>query len=582
MVVRGGYDVCHSDPASQVTRRRHEIIYGTLICLPLIFCAAIAQAQSPSKSAIALPTELKATPQRVRLITQEQYVNSLTYIFGPDLHLDARFPPMRRTEGLLANGAAVAGVTNEQLEEYQRTAASVAGQVVSPAYRDYLIPCKPANPKASDVACATKFLSGIGRLLYRQPLPKEKLAGFVAEASAGADKVQDFYAGLSATLEGMLLSPNVLFVTDHYQKNPKGSGSDRLDAYSLAQRLSFFLWNAAPDDALIKAAENGEIQTPKGLKRVVDRMLESPRLEVGMRAFFDDMMGFDDFSLLSKDGAIYPSFTAVTATDAREQTLRTIINFLVVENKDYRDLYTTRETFMSQPLGAIYGVPALPGWRPYTFPDGSGRAGLTAQISFLALHAHPGRSSPTLRGKAIREILLCQAVPPPPGNVDFSKVENPDPSLKTMRQRLTAHRSNPVCAGCHRLTDPLGLTLEQFDGAGIHRTTENGSVIDVSGTMNGKDLEGATGLGEALHDNPALTSCLVRRIYSYGTGGTVGRDDEPMLTYLNQRFAGEGYRLLDLLRTITLSPAFSEGVPPAPAPVQTTASVQQNPGQHSN
>jgi hypothetical protein len=525
---------------------------------------------------------VKGTPQRVRLITQEQYINSLHYVFGPDLHLDTRFPPMRRTDGLLANGAALAGVTDAQLEEYQRTAAAVASQVVSPAYRDYLIPCKPTNPNASDFACATKFLSGIGRLLYRQPLPKEKLADFVGEASAGADKVQDFYAGLSAALEGMLLSPNVLFVTDRYERDPKGSGAYRLDAYSVAQRLSFFLWNAAPDDALIRTAESGEIRTPKGLKRVVDLMLGSPRLEVGMRAFFDDMMGFDDFNLLSKDGAIYPSFTAVTATDAREQTLRTIINFLIVENRDYRDLYTTRETFISQPLGPIYGVPALPGWRPYTFPEDSGRAGLTAQVSFLALHAHPGRSSPTLRGKAIREILLCQAVPPPPGNVDFSKVENPDPSLKTMRQKLTAHRTNPVCAGCHRLTDPLGLTLEQFDGAGIHRTTENGSVIDVSGTMNGKDLEGATGLGEALHDNPALTSCLVRRIYSYATGGPIGRNDEPMLTYLNQRFADRGYRLMDLLRTIALSPAFSEGVPPAPAPPQTTASIEQKLAQHSN
>src|SRR5262249_53882505 len=127
-----------------------------------------------------------------------------------------------------------------------------------------------------------------------------KLAFVVGEANTGAEKVKNFYAGLSAALEGMLLSPEVLFITDHYEKDPKNKGKYRLDAYSLAQRLSFFLWNAAPDDGVIHAAETGDIQTPKGRERVVNMMLASPRLEVGMRAFFDDMMGFDDFSTLAK------------------------------------------------------------------------------------------------------------------------------------------------------------------------------------------------------------------------------------------------------------------------------------------
>src|SRR5205085_2470966 len=177
--------------------------------------------------------------------------------------------------------------------------------------------------------------------------------------------------------------------------------------------------------------------------------------------------------------------------------------------------YTTRETFMSQALGPIYGVTALPGWTPFTFPENSGRSGIMMQVSFLAVHAHPGRSSPTLRGKAIREILLCQPVPPPPPNVDFSLVDNPPPNIKTQRERLELHRKNPVCAGCHKITDPLGLTLEQFDGAGQYRDSERGSPIDVSGALDGKPFTDVVGLGHAIHDHPALTSCLVKRAYSY-------------------------------------------------------------------
>lgn len=508
-------------------------------------------------------------------MTQEQYVNSLGYIFGPDLRVDTRFAPMRRTDGLLANGAAFAGVTSAQLEQYQRTASLVSGAVVDAEHRDFLIPCKPKDEKAADDACAAKFLAATGRLLYRKPLEQEKVDHFVAEAKAGAEKLNDFYAGIAVALEGMLLSPDVLFITDTYTQDRKDKEKYHLDAFSLAERLSFFLWNAAPDDAMLKAAESGEILTPKGRARIVDMMLASPRLEVGMRAFFDDMMGFDDFNNLAKDASIYPAFTGVTVVEAREQTLRTIIEHLITEKKDYRDLYTTRDTFMSQALAAIYGVPATPGWTPYTFPEDSGRAGIMTHVSFLAVHSHPGRSSPTLRGKALRELLLCQPVPRPPANVDFSALENPKAEHRTQRDRVNFHLENPVCAGCHKITDPMGLAMENFDGAGVFRTTERGFPIDASGSLDGKAFENVLGLSVALRDHPALPTCLVRRVYSYGTGGPTERQDAQLLNYFNQRFEEQGYRLPDLLRAITLSPAFSEVVPPAAdAPEEKTASAQ--------
>ena len=530
-----------------------------------------------AKKVVAFPDGARGAPQRMRLMTQDQYVNSLAYIFGPDLPIDARFAPPQRIDGLDANSAASAGVTTAQLGRYQRTAFSVSRAVVDVQHRDFLVPCKPTDERAADATCATKFLAATGRLLYRKPLSQEKLAAVVAEANAGADKLGSFYLGLAAALEGMLFSPEVLFVTDSYEADPSHPGKQRLDSYSLTQRLSFFLWDAAPDDALLKAAQTGEIQTAKGRARIVDMMLASPRLEAGMRAFFDDMMGFDDFNNLAKDGTIYPDFISTTAADAREQTLRTIIDHLIIKKLDYRDLYTTRNTFISPALAPIYGLPVAQdgtGWVPYQFPENSARAGILTDVSFLALHSHPGRSSPTLRGKALREVLLCETVPKAPGNVDFSKVENPDPTLRTMRQRLTAHRSNPVCAGCHRLTDPIGLSLENFDGAGQFRMTEKGAPIDASGSLDGESFSNPAGLAHALHDDPALPTCLVRRVYSYATGGPPTAEDAPVLNYFNASFAAHGYRLPDLLRTIALSPAFAEVVPAAPpAPMQKTAAA---------
>jgi hypothetical protein len=286
-----------------------------------------------------------------------------------------------------------------------------------------------------------------------------------------------------------------------------------------------------------------------------------------VRAFFDDMLGFDDFAVLAKDPGIYPAFVGDSVQDAREQTLRTIVDHLITRNLDYRDLFTTRHTFLSPSLATLYGVPTPPGWTPYETPDDSQRVGLLTQVAFLASHAHPGRSSPTLRGKALRELLLCQQVPRPPPNVDFSLIEDPKSTLRTARERLAAHRANPVCAGCHKITDPIGLALENFDGAGQYRATEKGAAIDTSGTLDGRNFTDPAGLAQALHDSPALPACVVKRAYTYGTGGPMRADDKTVLSYLNARFASGGYRFPDLLRTIALSHAFANVIPaPAASP----------------
>ena len=553
-----------------------------LVGVAAVALAACSQGNQPAPSktaAVSLPAE--ASTARVRLMTGAQYLNLIADVFGADIKPGQPFAPLRRTDGLLASGAATAGVTAGDIMKLQRSAAVVATQVVDngnlereiPSHRDSLVPCKPVSIEGPDDACATKFIKATGRLLFRRPLTDAKLAEYVAKAHSAAERNKDFYVGLSGVLEGWLVDPMVLMVADTTENDPKNPGHSRLDAYSLASRLSFFLWNTVPDDAILKAAETGEILTPKGRAKIVDMMLSSPKLENGVRAFFDDMFAFDDFDNLSKDSTIYPVVTGTALKEAREQTLRTIADHLITRHGDYRDLFTTKHTFMSPALAAVYQVATRPGWTPYDFPETSPRAGILTHVSFLAVHSHPARSSVTLRGKALRELFLCQKVPAPPPNVDFSALEDPKSPFKTARERVAFHLKNPVCAGCHKIMDPMGLALENFDGGGQFRAEERGAPIDSSGVLDGKAFKDLAGLGVVLHDHPQLPQCLVKRVYAYGSGGPLTNADDDQIKALEKVFEGAGYRVPELMRAIAVSDAFArvivtqtEPAKPATAP----------------
>ncbi|MFM7274297.1 MAG: DUF1592 domain-containing protein, partial [Gammaproteobacteria bacterium] len=219
-----------------------------------------------------LPEDAASRP-RMRLVSQAQYANTLAYIFGPDISVSTHFAPFARTDGLLASGAAAAGVTLGQMQEFQRTAAAVAAQVVSPEHRNFLLPCEPRDPAKADATCARQFLLPVARLLQRREPTRAAVERTVAEAGEAATRLGDFHAGLGIALEGLLIAPGTLFVVDRVEPDPGRPGRQRLDAYSLASRLSFFLWNAAPDELLLKAAERGELHTEKGLSRTIDRLL---------------------------------------------------------------------------------------------------------------------------------------------------------------------------------------------------------------------------------------------------------------------------------------------------------------------
>jgi hypothetical protein len=494
------------------------------------------------------------------LISPEEYRRTIANIFGDDIDITGRFEPEKREKGLLAVGAGSAHLSADGLERYDDLSRGIAAQVIAPKRRQTLFKCTPQNVKGRDDACARSFLSSTGRLLFRRPLTNDELNILVKIAGDTADRKADFYAGISTILSNMLLSPRFLYLTKRLEPDPSRPGQYRLDSYSRATLLSSYLWGMAPDDYLLKAAEKGELLTAEGLRHQADRMVSSPSVEGGIRSFFRDMLGFDGFEILAKDSQFFPEYTAVINDQAQEQTLRTIVTHVLEQRGDYRDLFTTPKTFLTRQLAAIYRVPLADKtdndqpdrWVPFSYAEGDPRAGILSHISFVALHSPSGRSSPTLRGKALREFLLCQPVPPPPANVDFTVVEATDhPVHRTARDRLSAHASNPVCAGCHKITDPIGLALENFDAAGSWRTVENGGTIDTSGTLNGKNFKGPVDLARIIREDPAVTSCVASRSFAFAAGYQPPRSEE--WTRILNTFRDSKYDVVELMRQIAMS-----------------------------
>ena len=427
-------------------------------------------------------------------------------------------------------------------------------------------------------------------MLWRRALTADELNAHVQWAHVATEKLHDFYAGIQESLTGMLTSPNFLFRVEQAQAVPGHPGTFELTGYSKAARLAALLWNSNPDATLLMAAETGQLDTPQGVSAQVDRMLTSRRAENGVRAFFSDMLEFDKFSALDKDPTIYPRYTNTVGKDMQESLLRVLVDELLVNRVPYPQLFRTRETYLTPALAALIDVQiplpqgasnGAPGqdWTKYEFAPNDPRAGFLTMPAFTALNAHPGKSSPTLRGKAIREDLLCQKVPDPPANVNFMAF-NDLKSGPTARDRLQVHRTNPVCAGCHRIMDPIGLSLENFDGSGGWRTAENNVKIDASGSFNNVAYTGAAGLDQAIGNSEAAESCLVSRVYAYATSQATTASDKSFLHQLEQQFDSHGRQYPELLKLIATSPEFSQltetkgSVPPGAQAAQIQASAK--------
>ena len=525
--------------------------------------AAVASAEAAASSQVA----------SLRRLTQQEYRNSIADIFGKEIEVRGAFEPTIRIGGLQAASTAVLSVTPVGFESFTNMADSIAVQVTGEKYRAKL-PCAPKSAKAPDDACTAQVLGKYGRLLFRRPLTSDEVRNAVKLSNGLAKSSNDFYAGLRYGLASLIQAPDFIFRME--TATQAGDKQYALEPYSRATRLSYLMWNTTPDEELLQAAQKGELNTAAGLSKQVDRLMASPRLESGMRAFFNDMFELDTFDTVSKDSILYPKWSSSIAASAKEETLRTAIDLSLHANGDMRDLMTTRKTFLNRALAADYQLPFAfkSEWMPYEFAADSGRSGVLTQVSMLSMFSHPGRSSPTKRGVALMDIFLCEPTPAPPANVDFSVVNDVNGSLKTVRERLMAHATNSTCASCHTHSDPIGLSLEGFDTIGGRRTTENGKLIDVSAAIQGKKFSGAEGLGKFLHDSPKYTSCVARKVYAYGRGEN--SEDVPASAFKAgyKAFADSGFRLRSLLKGLVEDKDFFSASPPEPTSTATKVASQ--------
>ncbi|HMI90603.1 MAG TPA: DUF1588 domain-containing protein, partial [Polyangiales bacterium] len=280
------------------------------------------------------------------------------------------------------------------------------------------------------------------------------------------------------------------------------------------------------------------------------------RARAALANFHLERLGLEELDEVAKDATLYPQMNDALVSAMRDDILRTIEYVTVERGGDFRDLLTTRVSFVDKALAGVYDVPApASGTMRAELPADEVRLGLLGKPGLLALHAHVKETSPTRRGKFVRERVLCQSIPAPPPNV-VTVLPEPDPNAPTMRDRLEAHRSNTVCAGCHSLMDPIGLTFENFDALGIYRETDDGHELDLTGDVDGEAFDGPEQLANMLHDDPEVTACMVRQLYRYATAHVEEEGEEIVIRDLAAGLPATGHRMDALLAAIVASDGF--------------------------
>lgn len=495
-------------------------------------------------------------PGGAQRLTKPQYQAAIADIFGADVVVPPALEPDIAVEGFEAVGATGAAVSARGIEQYEVAAQAIAKQVTGdPKLFSRVSSCTPQKP--DDVVCARGLVESLGEKIFRRPLAEDEIGKYTGLLVSSATTLGSFEKGAFYAVSALLQSTNFLYRPVVGEPDPEDAQKLRYTGYELATRLSFFLWNTIPDAALLEAAKTKKLDTYDGVKEQVDRMLASPKARAGFRNFVREWLRLGELDLLQKDTKLFTTYTSDLGAMAREETLRGFEDLAFERDADIRDVMTTRRTFVTAKLASMYQVPApvANGFGPVEIPEKTGRRGLLGQIAFLSLYAHPTSTSATLRGKFVREKLMCTPIPPPPVNLNTALPE-PTETAKTLRERVKIHFAEPSCAACHSAMDPIGLGLEQFDGIGKFRTKENGVVIDTSGELDGVAFADAAGLAQAIHDSPAFPACITRKMFVYATGSTPTPDLVTTTDALNERFVASGYRVKALMATVATSKAF--------------------------
>src|SRR5262245_21769406 len=441
----------------------------------------------------------------------------------------------------------------------------VAGpyQTVAPTQdtpsRRAIFVCQPRS-QSDERSCATTILSKAARRAYRRPVAKTEVQGLLEFFDRGRQDGRSFDAGIQLALERVLVDPD--FLLRVYRDSSGKDGIYRLSDLEVASRLSFFLWNSIPDDRLLDLAESKQLTRPAILEREVRRMLADPRATSALvDGFAAQWLNLRRLSEVVVDPDRYPTYDD-SLLEAFERETELFIESTLHEDRSVVDLLNANYTFVNERLARHYGIPGIYGsrFRRVSLGNSEQRGGLLAHGSVLATTSYPDRTSPVLRGKFLLNNILGLPSPPPPPGVDTNLAEvKPNVTPPTIRERLALHRTNPSCASCHSVIDPLGFALEQFDAIGGWRTRdESGRPVDsAASTLSGAKLDGLAGLRAFLLAEPEqFPRTVTEKLMAYALGRRLEYYDRPAVRAIVREAAANNYRWSALIAGIVKSPAF--------------------------
>jgi Protein of unknown function (DUF1592)/Protein of unknown function (DUF1588)/Protein of unknown function (DUF1585)/Protein of unknown function (DUF1587)/Protein of unknown function (DUF1595) len=427
--------------------------------------------------------------------------------------------------------------------------------------RRRIFTCHPASAelRQGEDACAKRILSTIMRRAYRRPVNDADVTRPL-ELYKKARVGEGFDAGIEMGLAAILSSPEFLFHIERDPANAAASVPYRISGLELASRLSFFLWSSIPDDELLDVAARGELEKPAVLERQVRRMLADSRSHSLVTNFASQWLHLRNLDSINPDMRIFPDFDDNLRQGFREET-ELFVDSVIREDRSVLDLLTADYTFLNERLAKHYGISNIYGsrFRRVTFGENAVRGGLLRQGSILTVTSYPTRTSPVIRGKWILDNLLGVPPPPPPPNVPaLEDKKNATHRVMTMRERLGEHRANPPCAGCHRLMDPIGFALENYDAVGRWRTVDGDTPIDASGTLfDGTSFRGVGELQAAILRHPELfVSTFTEKLMTFATGRGVEYYDGPAVRKIVRDVSAQGYRFSALVMGIVNSAPF--------------------------
>jgi hypothetical protein len=430
--------------------------------------------------------------------------------------------------------------------------------------RARIFTCRPATP-AEERPCAESILSRLATLAYRRPVEPEDLVGPMEFYDAGRAQ-GDFELGVRTGLQAILASPSFIFRLERQSPEAEPGEPYRLADVDLASRLSFFLWGTVPDERLLEIAAAERLSDPAVLEQQVERMLADPRSEALATRFASQWLRLQDADKNSPDSYLYPDFTAQLRRDMVRET-QLFFDHLVREDRSLFDIIDADYTFLNDRLARHYGIPGVVGehFRLVEYPDAT-RRGVLGHGSVLLLTSMANRTSQVLRGKWVMEVLM--GAPPPPPPPDVPAFETTQAAVVgrqlTTRERMEQHRTNPTCNACHRLMDPIGLALDNFDVTGRWRTRENGIPLDTETVFyDDTPLSTPGELTEILLSRPLpIARSFAANMLAFAMGRRVEYYDQPTIRAITREAEANDYRLSSFIMGVVQSDPFQMAIQP--------------------